>query len=313
MLLSGKELSADFKQQLIAKRAKIFGETKVYVAIVFLWNDYSSATYVKHKKAYGESIGLPVIVFGQNHQAEYDRNQAGKFDDVGIYINQKYDSIGKVIELIRYLNHDDECVGIIVQLPLPEQFVPYKEQLLAAITPQKDLDWLGGVILWLSEMGLVNFIPATPKAVLYLLEQYKLDDFRGKTIAILGQSNIVGKPLAIECIKRGATVYTCNSSTPPEQIKTIAKMADYIISSTWKVHLIDDSFVRDDTTQIVVDVGYGHIDGKPVGDVNIETIKDKVASYTPVPGGVGPLTVACIFDNVFTLQSYQDILKPYTL
>ena len=313
MLLSGKELSVDFKQQLIEKRTKVFGETKAYVAIIFLWDDYSSATYVKHKKAYGESIGLPVIVFGQNHQAEYDRNQAGKFDDVGIYINQKYDSIWKVMELIRYLNHDNECVGIIIQLPLPEQFVPYKEQLLAAITPQKDLDWLGWVVLWLSEMGLVDFVPATPKAVFYLLEQYKLDDFRGKTIAILGQSNIVGKPLAIECIKRGATVYTCNSSTPPEQIKTIAKMADYIISSTWKVHLIDDSFVRDDKTQIIVDVGYGHIDGKPVGDVNIETIKDKVASYTPVPGGIGPLTVACIFDNVFVLQNYQDVLKPYKL
>ncbi len=313
MLLSWKELSIHLKQELSEKAAKLFAGKKAYVAIIFLWDDYSSAAYVKHKKAYWEAIGLPVIVFGQNHQAEYDRNQAGKFDDVGIYINQKYDSVWKVMELIRYLNHDDECVGIIIQLPLPEQFEPYKEQLLAAITPQKDLDWLWGVILWLSEIGLVDFIPATPKAVLYLLEQYKLDNFKGKTIAILWQSNIVGKPLAIECIKRGATVYTCNSSTPPEQIKMIAKMADYIISSTWKVHLIDDSFVREDKTQIIVDVGYGHINGKPVGDVNIETIQDKVASYTPVPGGVGPLTVACIFANVFVLQWYEDVLKPYKL
>lgn len=313
MLLSWKELSIHLKQELSEKAAKLFAGKKAYVAIIFLWDDYSSAAYVKHKKAYWEAIGLPVIVFGQNHQAEYDRNQAGKFDDVGIYINQKYDSVWKVMELIRYLNHDDECVGIIIQLPLPEQFEPYKEQLLAAITPQKDLDWLWGVILWLSEIGLVDFVPATPKAVLYLLEQYKLDNFKGKTIAILWQSNIVGKPLAIECIKRGATVYTCNSSTPPEQIKMIAKMADYIISSTWKVHLIDDSFVREDKTQIVVDVGYGHINGKPVGDVNIEIIQDKVASYTPVPGGVGPLTVACIFANVFVLQWYEDVLKPYKL
>lgn len=313
MLLSWKELSVSLKQELTDKAAKFFVGKKAYVAIVFLWDDYSSATYVKHKKTYWDSIGLPVIVFGQNHHAEYDRNQAGKFDDVGIYINQQYDSVGKVMELIRYLNHDDECVGIIIQLPLPEQFVPYKEQLLAAITPQKDLDGLGGVVLGLSEMGLIDFVPATPKAVFYLLEQYKLDDFKGKTIAILWQSNIVGKPLAIECIKRGATVYTCNADTPLEQIKTIAKMADYIISSTGKVHLIDATFVRDDKTQIIVDVGYGHIDGNPVGDVVVDTIKDKVAAYTPVPGGVGPLTVACIFANVFVLQSYQDILKPYTL
>ncbi len=313
MLLSWKELSVNFKQELIQKRAQFFSDRKAYLAIIFLGEDYSSATYVKHKKAYGDSIGLPVIVFWQNHHAEYDRNQVGKFDDVSIYINQNYDSVGKVMELIRYLNQDDECVGIIIQMPLPEQFEPYKEQLVAAISPQKDPDGLGGVILWLSEIGLVDFVPATPKAVLYLLEQYKLDDFKGKTIAILWQSNIVGKPLAIECIKRGATVYTCNVDTPPEQIKTIAKMADYIISSTGKVHLIDGSFVRGDKTQIIVDVGYGHIDGKPVGDVDIDAIKDKVASYTPVPGGVGPLTVACIFDNIFTLQNYQDILKPYRL
>ena len=257
--------------------------------------------------------GLPVIVFGQNHLAEYDRNQAGKFDDVGIYINQKYDTVGKVMELIRYLNHDDECVGIIIQLPLPEQFEEYKEQLLAAITPQKDLDGLGGVILWLSEMWLVDFISATPKAVVYILEKYDLDDFTGKTVAILWQSNIVGKPLVLECIKRGATVYTCNSSTPVDEIKMIAKQSDYIISSTGKVHLVDADFVRDDKSQIIVDVGYGHIDGKPVGDVNIDLIKDKVAAYTPVPGGVGPLTVACLFANVFVLQEYSDVLKPYKL
>ena len=140
-------MSVAFKQELIAKRVQLFGERKAYVAIIFLGEDYSSATYVKLKKAYGESIGLPVIVFGQNQMAEYDRNQAGKFDDVGIYINQNYDSVGKIMELIRYLNHDDECVGILVQLPLPQQFESYKEQLLAAITPQKDLDGLGGVIL----------------------------------------------------------------------------------------------------------------------------------------------------------------------
>ena len=140
-------MSVAFKQELIAKRVQLFGERKAYVAIIFLGEDYSSATYVKLKKAYGESIGLPVIVFGQNQMAEYDRNQAGKFDDVGIYINQNYDSVGKIMELIRYLNHDDECVGILVQLPLPQQFEAYKEQLLAAITPQKDLDGLGGVIL----------------------------------------------------------------------------------------------------------------------------------------------------------------------
>jgi len=313
MILSWKELSITLNQELIHKRAQIFGDRKIYVAIVFLGDDYSSATYVKHKKAYGDAIGLPVIVFGQNHVAEYDRNQAGKFDDVSIYINQNYDTVWKIMELIRYLNQDDECIGIMIQLPLPELFAPYKSQLLSAITPTKDIDGLGGVLTGLSSIDLIEFIPATPKAVLYLLDNYGLGDMKGKTVSIIGQSNIVGRPLIIDCVKRWATVSSFNQENSLEEIKTITKQSDYIICCTGKVHLVDETFIRNDKTQIIVDVGYGHIDGKPVGDVNIDTIKDKVAAYTPVPGGIWPLTVACLFDNVFVLQSYIDILKPYKL
>lgn len=313
MILSWKELSLSLKQELIEKKIASFGDKNVYVAIVFLGEDYSSAAYVHHKKVYGASIGLPVIVFGQNHQAEYDRNQAGKFDDVGIYINQNYDSIGKVMELIRYLNQDNECVGIIIQLPLPEKFVQYKAQLLAAITPTKDIDGLGGILTGLSSIDLIDFIPATPKAVLTLLDAYALGDMKGKTVSIIGQSAIVGKPLILECIKRGATVASFNDTNSAEEIRTMTKQSDYIISCTGKIHLVDDSFLRDDHSQILVDVGYGHIDGKPAGDINIDAIKDSVAAYTPVPGGVGPLTVACLFSNVFVLQAYKDILKAYKL
>jgi len=127
-------------------------------------------------------------------------------------------------------------------------------------------------------------VPATPRAVFHLLEQYQLADFKGKTVAVLGQSNIVGKPLAMECIKRGGTVYSCNSSTPAEEIRAICTRSDYIISCTGRVHLVDSAFVRDDQTQIIVDVGYGHIDGKPVGDVKIDEVADKISAYTPVPG-----------------------------
>ncbi len=98
-----------------------------------------------------------------------------------------------------------------------------------------------------------------------------------------------------------------------EEIQSVCKQSDYIISCTGKVHLVNEQFIRDDQTQIIVDVGYGHIDGKPVGDVQIDAIADKVAAYTPVPGGVGPLTVACIFSNVLDLQNYKEILKPYKL
>ncbi len=313
MLLAWKELSLQLKDHLIKKRAQLFGDRKAYVAIIFLGDDFSSATYVKHKKAYGESIGLPVVVFGQNHVAEYDRNQVSRYDDVSIYVNQNYDTIFKVMELIKYLNQDDDCVGIIVQLPLPDTFKEYKTDMLAAITPTKDLDGLGGVISGLASIDLIDFSHATPKAVLYLLDNYNLWAMKWKTVSIIWQSNIVGKPLILECIKRGATVASFNQDNSLEEIKTMTKQSDYIISCTGKIHLIDASFLRDDRSQIVIDVGYGHKDGKPVGDVDIEAIKDKVAAYTPVPGGIGPLTVACLFDNVFTLQAYQDVLKPYKL
>ncbi|MEI6118818.1 MAG: hypothetical protein WCP92_06440 [bacterium] len=138
----------------------------------------------------------------------------------------------------------------------------------------------------MSSIDLIDFVPATPKAVLSLLDYYQLGDMKGKTVSIIGQSNIVGRPLIIDCIKRGATVASFNESNAIEEIKVMTKQSDYIISCTGKVHLIDDSFVRDDNSQIIVDVGYGHIDGKPVGDVHIATIQDKVASYTPVPGGI---------------------------
>ena len=108
----------------------------------------------------------------------------------------------------------------------------------------------------------------------------------GKMVSIIGQSNVAGKPLIFECIKRGATVASFNHEHSLEEITNVTKQSDYIISCTGKVHLVGPDFFRKDKTQIVVDVGYGHIDGKPVGDVQIDAIADMVAAYTPVPGGV---------------------------
>jgi len=313
MILEWRQLAMNLKNELVEKTKKTFGDKKVYIAIIFLWNDYSSDTYVRLKKKYGEEIGLSVIVFGQNQNVEFNRNQGNNFDDVGIYINQTYDNIFKIMELIKYLNYDNECVGIIVQLPLPEKFKKYRTQILAWISPIKDIDGLGWVLAGLNEIDLIDFTPATPKAVLYLLDKYNLGDMKWQNISIIWQSNIVGKPLIFQCIKRWATISSFNHENELNEIKDMCKESDLIISCTGKVHLVDESFMRDDKSQTIVDVGYGHIDGKPVGDVNIDKIKDKVKNYTPVPWWVGPLTVACLFDNVFVLQNYKDILKPYKL
>ncbi|HKL44552.1 MAG TPA: hypothetical protein VJ892_04745, partial [Candidatus Absconditabacterales bacterium] len=103
-------------------------------------------------------------------------------------------------------------------------------------------------------------------------------------------------------VKQGGTVYSCNSNTPKEELKKLCKSSDYIISCTGVVHLLNNEFVRNDQSQIIIDVGYGHKDGKPVGDIDFDSVKDKVKYITPVPGGIGPLTVACLFENIFTIQ-----------
>ncbi|MCF7835214.1 bifunctional 5,10-methylenetetrahydrofolate dehydrogenase/5,10-methenyltetrahydrofolate cyclohydrolase [Candidatus Gracilibacteria bacterium] len=309
-LLSGKDLSINLQSNLQSQYQKVFADKPVYVAIIFLGDDYSSTVYVNHKKKYGEKIGISTIVFGQS---DFDNGDFSKFRNLDLFINQEYTEVHQVIELIQYLNYDPNCVGIIVQLPLPANFQSSKALLLSTISPAKDIDGIGGINVGLSSIDLIDFLPATPKAVLYLLDQYKLGDLNGKVISILGQSNLIGKPLALECIKRGATVFSFNENSDISHIKEITLKSDYIISCTGKVHLIDLSFIREDNSQVIVDVGYGHIDGKPVGDVNFDNIKDKVGYITPVPGGVGPLTVACLFDNIFTLQEHKEILKKYKL
>lgn len=309
-LLSWKEVSEKLQSKLKLKKTELFGDKLVYTAIIFLWEDYSSGIYVNHKKRYWEKIWISTIVFGQTN---FDNWDFSKFRNIDLFVNQSYDDVNQIIGLIQYLNHDPACVGIIVQLPLPEKFQKAKAQILSTISPSKDIDWMWWVDVWLSSIDLIDFLPATPKAVLYLIDEYWLWNLSWKAISILWQSNLVGKPLALECIKRWATVFSFNENSDIDHIKEITQKSDYIFTCTWKVHLIDSSFIRDDNSQIIVDIGYWHIDGKPVGDVNFEDIAEKVEYITPVPWWVWPLTVACLFDNIFTLQENKEVLKKYKL
>ncbi len=301
MILEGKALSEQMKIDLSIKARHL--PTGSYIAILFFGDNEWSKVYVQRKQKYGEDIGIPVAVFGQYKKAEFPI--AHTFDDISIYLQQQYDSILKVRDLISFLNYDKDCVGIVVQLPLPPELKEYEAEILSAIAPQKDIDGLSGVVSGLSQCGIVDFLPATPKAILTLLNHYKLDNFKGKTIAILGQSNLIGKPLALACIQRWATVYSCNIDTPQDEIKSQCQKADYIIACTGHLHLVDESYIWANKNQIIVDVWYGHINGKAAGDVQTDNIADKVAAYSPVPGGVGPLTIASLFDNIFVLQGVK--------
>lgn len=297
MILRGKEYSLQMQSSLKEKAKSLTPWS--YMAILFFGENFSSATYVRHKQKYGESIDIPVKIFTEQ--------------DFSPLLEENGWLANRVFKLIQQLNHDAFCVGIIIQLPLPDELKEHQNALLSAISPDKDIDGLGGVNTGLSSTGLIDFIPATPKAVLTLLDHYNFGDMKHKKVSIIGQSNIVGKPLIIECIKRWATVSSFNIENTPEEIQSITQKSDYIIACTGKVHLVDQNYIRPDNSQIIIDVGYGHIEGKPVGDVNIDSISDKVLAYTPVPGGIGPLTVACLFDNIFTLQGYKNILEKYKL
>lgn len=193
------------------------------------------------------------------------------------------------MQAVEQANTDDACLGIVVQLPLSPQLQPHQATILTAVAPHKDLDGLGGVLFGLSATGHLTFIPATPKAVLEMLRYYSLDAVQGQTVALLGQSNLTGKPLAVELMNRGATVCSFNAESDQVLMKEVCAKSDIIISATGVVHLLDASFFSDPDAlrqKVLLDVGRGIKDGKAVGDIDREFFQDRVHAITPVPGGI---------------------------
>lgn len=296
MLLYGKTLADEMKKNLKNQISELFSNQKKYVAILFFGNNKSSSTYVNHKKKYASDIWISTIIFWQYQEQDFD-----EFSHLFPRINRKYDNLESILELIWFLNQDGNCVGIMIQLPLPENLSPYKLKLLQAISKKKDIDGLWGSLIGKSFFEMIDFTPATPKAVLTLLDAYQLGNMKGKRVAIIWQSTIVGKPLALECIKRGAIVQCFDIKNTPEEIEQWCQSAEYILSGTGSIHLINEKHINKSWNQILVDIGYGHIDGKPVGDIDFEKVKDKVWHITPVPWGIWPLTIASLFSNIICL------------
>jgi len=291
-LLLAKKHIPEIKKRLAEDVASL-GLEDSYLAIVFLGENTSSETYVRMKRRFGENIGLSVKVFWQ------DRDDDQLIEE-------------KVTELIESLNKDSSCVGVVIQLPLPPSLFQATNRLYSKIAIEKDVDGLGGALMGYASIGLIDFLPATPGAVLRLLSVYGFADFQWKKIAILWQSNLVGRPLAIEMMKRWWTILSFNEYSDQKEMKERCKKSDLIVSCTGKIHLVNDEFVRDDQTQVLVDVGYGHKDGKAVGDVYAESVMAKVLALTPVPWGVWPLTVAQLFINTIELQKKR-LMLPQSL
>lgn len=241
---------------------------------------------------------LAVILVGNNPASlSYIRQKQKACDETGILWEQfDYDESVTTEELvakIEELNADDLIHGILVQLPLPSQV--YSPKVLKAIRPSKDVDGftaynLGKTVL---STEFEHLAPCTPLGVIRMLEFYEIA-VRGKEVVVVGHSNIVGKPLSMMLLNRGATVTTCHIDTKDLAFHT--KRADILCVAVGKVNLISAEMVKEGA--VVVDIGINRLDdGRLVGDCDFEGLKDKVSFITPVPGGAGPMTVACLMEN----------------
>lgn len=270
MLLDGKETSKQIKLEL-KEQIKALKETynKVpTIAIVVVGNNPASEIYVRNKIKAASFVGM-------NHELV-------KLEETV--------SMEELLNEVDRLNNDNNVSGIIVQLPLPKHL---DEQLVINhINNEKDADGFGLLNKGRLFSGLPCLKPATPYGVMYLLEHYNID-LEGKRAVVIGRSNIVGKPMALMLLEKNATVTIAHSRT--KDLKELTKEADILVVAIGKAKFVTEDMVKEGA--VIVDVGINRIDGVLYGDVDFENVEKKASFITPVPGGVGPLTIAMLLKN----------------
>lgn len=273
-ILDGKSLSAKVKDELKGNVNSYF-QTPI-LAVVTIGDDAASEVYVKNKKKACEYVGMS-------------------------FLHLDYASCVKeevVIKKIKQLNKDKSINGIIVQLPIPDNFNVSK--IINTIDPSKDVDGLTNTQAGKLIQNEKCLIPCTPKGIMEIFKEYKID-LEGKHVVIVGRSNLVGKPLMLECLNKNATVTMCHSKT--KDLKKYTKDADILVVAVGKKYLIDKTMVKKDS--VIIDVGINRIDGKLYGDVN-PNVEEVCGYVTPVPGGVGPMTVSMLLKNTFEAYKNQN-------
>lgn len=247
---------------------------------------------------------LAVIMVGNNPASKvYVRNKSNACADVGVeyveYLLEENIEQEELIELIKKLNEDKTINGILLQSPIPMHLDI--NEAFKTITYIKDVDGFSPASVGKLCIGEDTFISCTPYGVMKMLEEYNID-LNGKHVVILGRSNIVGKPLIQCCLQKNATVTICHSKT--QKLEEITKQADVLISAIGQPEFVKNDMIKDKA--VVIDVGINrNKDGKLVGDVNFENVKEKASYITPVPGGVGPMTIAMLMNNVIKAAEEQ--------
>lgn len=248
---------------------------------------------------------LAVIMVGDNPASKvYVKNKSKACNEVGIlyeeYLLEEDTTQEELIKLIKKLNEDKSINGILLQSPIPQHLDI--NEAFKAITYAKDVDGFTPSSVGKLCIGEDTFISCTPYGVMKMFEEYNID-LTGKNVVILGRSNIVGKPLIQCCLQKHATVTVCHSKT--KNLDKHTKQADIIISAIGKPKFVTSDMVKDGV--IVIDVGINRDEnGKLVGDVDFENVKEKASYITPVPGGVGPMTIAMLMNNVIKATIQQN-------
>lgn len=266
-IIDGKEIAKEIRENIKNEIAE--QDLKPGLAIIMVGNNPASEIYVRNKRKACAEIGI--------HEELYH------FDD---NVSEE-----ELKECILKLNNNDDIHGIMVQSPLPEHL--NEDRIMNYIVPEKDVDGFGISSLGLLASNEEQFISATPYGIIKLLEHENIP-ISGQNVVIIGRSKIVGRPLALALLNRDATVTITHSKT--QDLQKITRTADILIVAIGKPNFITAKDIKEGA--VVIDVGINRIDGKVVGDVDFASAKEKASYITPVPGGVGPMTIAMLLNNV---------------
>ena len=280
-LISGKEVSTSIRAKIKEEAQKLRDDYGIQpgLAVILVGNDPASQIYVRNKQKACEEVGF--------HAFEYRLNENSTQE--------------QLLDLIGVLNKDNKVHGILVQLPLPDHIDP--QTVINTISPEKDVDAFHPINVGKIMLGDYEFRPCTPAGVMERIDSTGVE-ISGNNCVVVVRSNIVGKPLIQCCLQKNATVTVCHSKT--KNLEEHTRRADIIIAAIGQAKFVKENMVKD--CAVVIDVGINRgEDGKLYGDVDFENVEKKASYITPVPGGVGPMTIAMLMNNVIkaTKQQYK--------
>lgn len=277
-LIDGKAISLQIKEELREKAAEYKKNgIEITLAVIQVGNDPASSVYVGNKKKACEFVGIRSLAYELPEETTQE----------------------ELLKLVTELNERADVNGILVQLPLPSHID--EDLVIKTIAPEKDVDGFHPQSVGALSIGQKGFVSCTPAGVIQLLKRSNID-IEGKECVVVGRSNIVGKPMALLMLRENATVTICHSRT--KDLKEVTKRADILIVALGKPKFITSEYVKDGA--VVIDVGiHRNENNKLCGDVDFDDVVEKVSAITPVPGGVGPMTIAMLMSNCIASVELQ--------